>query len=350
MPATKNIPFFFILGRPRSGTTLLRTMLDAHPEINIPFEGKIILFLEKKYNHAENMSPELMEQFVQDILLISKVRLWPMDLVKTRERLINLEEPSFKNVIKTIYLGFESVFDKSEILLLGDKNPHYSMVPEKIFQIFPEAKYIHLLRDYRDNILSVMNLNDFVHSVTYNALCWRFSYKKIAKLQKLFPGSFYSLNYEKLVNQPEIYMKSICHFLGIDYHENTISFYREKEKIFGKYPGLQNNPFYQNLFEPINSSAIGKWKNGLTAKQIRLADMIIGKYAEAAAYQRVYTRFGADVYILAIPGIIYFALTHFIISPFMELLPMKLKINIKNRNPLFGRLFSIFNKKSNAER
>ena len=48
----RNLPFFFILGRPRSGTTLLRTILDAHPNIVIPPENSYLIHLYFKYRHA----------------------------------------------------------------------------------------------------------------------------------------------------------------------------------------------------------------------------------------------------------------------------------------------------------
>lgn len=160
------VPFFFILGRPRSGTTLLKTLFDAHPNVKIPPELPIFLPLYQKFKHVKKWDRAEILSFVDHVfqpnvfnnrrlenLKIDR-ELFTADLLKLennctiQDLLIKLNEHSY------------SVFPKQEIRLVGDKNPVYSVYMKRLIRIFPKAWFICIIRDYRDNYVSLKNLQE----------------------------------------------------------------------------------------------------------------------------------------------------------------------------------------------
>ncbi|MCF8232714.1 MAG: sulfotransferase, partial [Bacteroidales bacterium] len=213
-----DIPFFFIIGRPRSGTYLLRSLFDAHPNVIIPTECPMIVNLYPKYGKVKNWNKKLLNAFAEDVFLHKDFQKWKIDRQRVRQKILSLEgEVSFQTLIKAVYSEYQSVFPKDEILLFGDKNPVYSTNTEKVMKAFPEARYIHLTRDYRDNLASIQKVDFEAPYPPLIAYRWRFSAKKIHRLKKQYPRHFYSLRYEDLVSAPEKNMQQLCDFLGIPY-------------------------------------------------------------------------------------------------------------------------------------
>src|SRR5262245_16176765 len=146
-------PFVFIVGCPRSGTTLLQRIVDAHPHIAITPETHWVPW---RFNKRKGLTPE---GFVTPTL-ISKLlehRRFPR-LQISREALENLlgsgEPVSYSSFVTSIYDLYGKAQGKS---LVGDKTPDYVRSIPTLHALWPRAKFVHLIRDGRDVCLSTMN-------------------------------------------------------------------------------------------------------------------------------------------------------------------------------------------------
>ena len=114
--------FFFIIGNGRSGTTLLRTLFDAHPEVNIPLECQLIINLSKKFAKVKFWDAAIINDFITEIYKQRRFSDWKISKTTLQE---NLEKctgaNSFSNIIKAVYLSYSSNFHKNEIKIIGDK-------------------------------------------------------------------------------------------------------------------------------------------------------------------------------------------------------------------------------------
>jgi sulfotransferase family protein len=303
------IPLFFIIGRPRSGTTMLRTIFDAHPNVSIPVESRVIVFLYKKYKSEIKWSPSKLEEFFEDIFIQPKIDTWIIDKENLKKQMYELgENATFSRLIKLLYLSYSSFFDKKEIVLLGDKNPGYSYFISDfkvLLKLFPEAKIIHLTRDYRDHFLSMQKMDFEGNHLSLVCYRWKYSFVQIRKLMKNNPHLYYLLQYENLVLNPKEEVTKLCDFLGIHYHEQMIHYYTIKEKVLAIYPEELVMKSHSSLFKPINADNIYGWKKRLSNKQIFLADSITGRHGEEAGYERLYRKYNLWYKIIVIPDIIY---------------------------------------------
>jgi len=284
------IPFFFIIGRPRSGTTMLSTILDANKQTAMPIESKVIIFMYFKFRNVKFWNEKLLLKFYDAIFKQPKIETWTINKEQLKKDILQLgENATFQRLIKLIYLNYISFFDKKNITFIGDKNPGYSYVIshlEILLKLFPDAKIIHLTRDYRDHYLS-MNKVDFEgNHLSLVCYRWQYSFIQVRKLMKNKPEQYYFLRYEDLVQQPEKQVKDICDFLGIIYHSSMLEYYKIKEKVLSVYPEDLVMKYHSSLFQPISVDFIGKWKQKLSPQQIEMADAIVGKAANEAGYER----------------------------------------------------------------
>lgn len=344
----KNLPVFFIIGRPRSGSTLLRTLLDAHSEIIIPLECSFIVQLKKKYYHRNYWEEKDLRGFQLDLEKTRFFSLNNFDQQKLQQNLLKLKGPcSYQGVCKTVISSFESPFPKENISILGDKNPSYSLLFDKLFPIFSEAKFIHLVRDYRDNYESIINAQFENPLIAFIVKSWKESNKSIEKFKTKFPKQFYTTRYEDLVEYPEIHLKKICCFLEIPYSDQMLKFHEHQEdfkKVFSENIFSTN----RNLFKPITSDNIGKWKNKLTKKEVIIADHIAGKYAEKYGYKREYKGSIIPYYFSAWSGcFLYWFLKLYIYTGLC--LPFKMQLKISKNIHHFNGHFLYKLKKKNID-
>jgi len=298
---------FFIIGRPRSGTTLLRFLFEAHPGVLVPPESPFILNLYRKYRNVTSWNPETIREFCDDVYTQRYFEKWLTDKEHLYQQLMEKEgRSSFQTMVRQVCLSYNSVFEKDDIRWIGDKNPGYSLYVHRIHQLFPEAKIIHITRDYRDNYLSLTKVNFEVPVVPLVVFRWKFALKRMWELKKHVPEQIFSIRYEDLVADPEHHFRDICRFIGIPYDPDVLSFYRKKSAIEKAYAGSDEiQQVHQSLFHPISTRRINLWKSEMRAREIRIADLVAGKAAEKAGYERQYTRFNIGLYLWILPTLIY---------------------------------------------
>lgn len=305
-----NIPIFFIIGRPRSGTTMLRTLLDANKYTSIPLESRVIISLHLKFCSVKKWDKIQLIKFYDAIFEQLKIDSWTIDHKQLKKDILTLgKDATFQRLIKLIYLNYTSFFEKKEILILGDKNPIYSYLISYLkilLELFPEAKIIHLTRDYRDHYLSMQKV-DFETLNHLSMVCyrWKYSFNKVSGLMKNRPKQYYFIRYEDLVKNPEKEMIAICKFLNIDFHNSMLKYYEIKDKVLATYSEEDIMQYHSSLFHPINSNYVGKWKQKLTLQEIYLADSIVGKAGLDAGYERVLKKDKLAYKVKNLPNIIY---------------------------------------------
>jgi hypothetical protein len=322
MPADdlSKIPPFFILGRPRSGTTLLTTLFNAHPNIRIAPEFPVMMFLYRKFKNVKVWDEDTIRSFVDHAFYHSKNS-------KINERRVNnlridkefiigellryKEVGSIQLFLKSIdYYAF-SLYDKGETKWIGDKNPVYSIFANRIQRIFPDAKFICIIRDYRDNFISMRKLADRevaveAPSIPLQVARWKYFTKLFLDCKRRFPDRYYILRYEDLVTDQEKTFRSLCDFLGIVYTPAVFEYHKRKEETKQTYgtSGVWER-FHENLLKPINTGSMNTWQDKLTVKEVKLADQIAGKYADKLGYERRYKGFYLWMLIKSAPLLAY---------------------------------------------
>lgn len=203
----------FIVGSGRSGTTMLRLMLDRHPDMAIPGESHFIP--EIWASRRRYMSGDLLDaqRLARHILSTEAVKWWNIPEEAVWQRLRLIENPGFADVVETIYLVYAEREGKRR---WGDKTPNYVLSIPLIARLFPAARFIHLVRDGRDVALSFLSIPTGPDNIWQAARRWRrYVGAGRAAGRALAPDRYLEVRYEDLVSRPEGELGRVCAFLDL---------------------------------------------------------------------------------------------------------------------------------------
>jgi Sulfotransferase family len=339
-------PFFFIIGRPRSGTTMLRTMLDAHPNVLIPLEFSNLIHLQYKYAKTNFWTKENLEEIYKDFINTYAVKQWNIDKEDLYKNLLSCTgEHKFEKIVKIIYSHYQSSFTKKEMLIIGDKSPINSLYIKKLNQIsFNKAKYIYLTRDPRDNIASMKKFSIFSPSTAILANYWKQSAKQYYQLKKIDADRFIHVKYEDLLTQTEEELKKICIFLDIPFKKEILDYSKQKQNYSDDFV----KQWQDKLFSAPDKSNIALWKKNMSDKEIRKIDYYCGKYLNKTGYEVKFNSFNFFYHIAQLPSflILRYQNTN---RKIFDILPYSLKKKISSRKFILSRsIYSFFKKQKST--
>lgn len=227
---------FFILGNPRSGTTMLRLMLNSHSLIGVPPESGFIQWWYSKYlcwSVSDTNNRRTLDAFLHDILSSTKIENWKLSKKELIEYIL-LNQPKFySELIDCIYK-----FYTRNKCLIGDKNNYYIHHLDILSTIFPRAKFIHIIRDGRDIANSYRNINKLDQNLKYLpkfssnikdiANEWRDNLDKIEK--HISKHQSISIRYEDLISDSIQTLTKICQFLDVRFENQMLEFYLHNDE------------------------------------------------------------------------------------------------------------------------
>jgi hypothetical protein len=276
----KKIPMLFILGKERSGTSLLQNMLDAHPAIIGPPESKFAVLFYPRFSHIKKWREADILLFVESLYMEPLFVTWHINKKELTEKLLSLKAyADYILLCKIVY--YQLGKRKENVLYISDKNPQHVLFIDTILKIFPDARFIHIVREPRDNIYSqITSFNE--KNPVFMAYKW-IGYNKIIEAQKKqLPDRFFFMKYEDLVNTPEVVMQSLSKFLGIAY-ASEMSANKDSNELTAQLSQSEKESqaakAHKELLRPINTLNIGKWRNGMSEYDRRITEIITAEYA-----------------------------------------------------------------------
>jgi hypothetical protein len=350
------VPFFFILGRPRSGTTLLKTLFDAHPNVKIPPELPVFLPLYQKFRHVKVWDTAQILSFIDHVFQPNvfnnrRVENLKIDRETFTAELLKLENNcTIQDLLIKLNEHSFSVFPKEEIKLVGDKNPVYSIYLTRLLRMFPGARFVCIIRDYRDNFISMKNLRDVkleAPDLVLQVARWVYITRLFLACQKRFPDRFYIIRYEDLVVKPEDSFNEICAFLSITYAPEVFDYHKKKDELLKIFPNPVIGKIHKSLMDPVNTGRMDLWKSQLTETEVRIADQVAGKTADRMGYVRKATTFSIPIFLKCLPMILYSRVL-FTLMQWGSMLPYKASRWIALGLPRLVRIYSRFSEKKQA--
>ena len=298
----ENVPLFFIIGRPRSGTTLLRFYFDAHPNVQIPVECNFIFQLHSRYGKTTDWSPQRISSFVRDLRRTRFFGITGFDLQRIEKALLeNRVGLTYQTACKIVISTFNSFYPKRELLLVGDKNPLYAFIFDMIFPVFPDARFIHLIRDPRDVYLSSVNAGFGYPLISWSAYLWKHSFQLLEIFKKAESSRFYTVRYEDFLTDPEKYLKEMCIFLTIPFDPAMMDYLKFKEDFSVSLPHISASPKHSSVNQQLDPTKIYGWKKKMSLRKQKLAEWYAGEALTMAGYEKQYFKKTIHFYLHLIP-------------------------------------------------
>jgi len=277
----------FIVGAPRSGTTLCERILDAHPDIAIADE---IIFFDIILK-ARSVIPELdtakrIRHFFQILPRMDHVRYWHgIDAVlgEVRKRLEADENASYQRFFLFLMQAYA---ESRHATRCGDKTPWNVRHLETIVRWFPNARIIHMVRDPRASIASKRQLPRTSKDVITSTIKWIVDVDAaavFARSQAAAPERFLEIRYEDLVRDPEPVVRRLCQMVGVPFTAGMLDFHRSSEVMF------KQQPWKDGVFRPLSSGSIDRWRSQLRPAQVLLIELLAARAMRRYGYERLPT-------------------------------------------------------------
>jgi LPS sulfotransferase NodH len=265
---------FFIVGNPRSGTTLLRFILSSHSRIYIPEETG---FLPHICGYAGRMlsRPEVEEL----VLRIGRMNSEWRALVSDFDAFYaSLPSPTLMHVLDQLY-GIKLV--PHHAVRWGDKGPSYVRVLSKIDRIFPTAVYIHVIRDGRDCTLSALKKwgrRYWYYDTYYLMRTWSRNVQAGRSAgQWLGPGRYLEIRYEELVSDVTAVVKRICDFLGERFEPQMLDHTGLARQLAAPTGHLE-------VEQPVTRRSAGNWRQNMLLFDQKVALRVAGRQLSQLGY------------------------------------------------------------------
>jgi hypothetical protein len=282
-------PFLFIVGCPRSGTTLLRRVLDAHPDIAITRETHWITDLLRG-DDAVSPNEPVTRELLSRLRGVKRFTRLGVDQARLEGLLSRTQPVYYAEFVRTVFDLYGEAQGKR---LVGDKVPGYVRDISVLHALWPAARFVHLIRDGRDVCTSVLNWDRENRAVTRmpgwdddpvstTALWWEQLVRIGRDAGSALPSElYYELRYEALVARPEAECRALCAFLGVPYNGPMLRFHEGRTRAD---PGLSA----KKAWLPI-TAGLRSWRSDMTAGDLERFEAVAGAILDELDYPRAAT-------------------------------------------------------------
>ncbi len=207
----------FIVGMPRSGTTLLRDLLNRHPRVGLPVSETVFIpYMVRRFGRR----PSFARARQRDRLHAALVRTNFFGNMKSlgrempRARLDRLEDEADWSAVLQSILRFYGDADNDPLTIWGDKTPSYLRQIGLLKEICPTARFLHIIRDPRDHCLSMRRT--WGKSILRAAHRWREDVAAARRAGATLAGDYAEVRYEDLVTEPRRTLAAACRAIDCD--------------------------------------------------------------------------------------------------------------------------------------
>lgn len=267
--------FIYILGNPRSGTSLLRLMLNAHSDVVAPPECGFIQWNMKLFQKKTFLTKTDRMKFIDGVINSKKMETWGITSEEISKSLDLVDIPTYSNYCKAVLKTYARVRgNKPNPKVLVDKNNYYLSHLDEIQRAIPDAYYIHLVRDVRDVALSYQNLNkmdglrgNYVPKLDSDiekiASIWKNNNYRVSRF--LIDKKCIQIRYEDLITSTKSQLIRLASFLEIPYDDKMERYYEFNDEPMETLPWKTKtlNPLdvkrvkaYQTELDPLESGKL----------------------------------------------------------------------------------------------
>lgn len=265
----------FIGGLDRSGKTYMRFMLASHPGFAVSKRTNLWSRFYKRFGDLGR--DDNLDRCLRMLADHKHVRKLEIDFQRLRLDL----EAGIRSYERLFALIHEQYAEKADKPRWGDQSELLEKYTAHILTAYPEAKFIHMLRDPRDRYEAILHKSQRKGGVGAATARWLYSATLAEGNQQAYPKRYKVIRYESMVTHPEKTMDSVCKFLEEEYSSAMIK--------------MEDVPrFAQQDDEapsPLTTEYIGRYRKGLPAHEIVFIQKLCGHYMQMYDYPLEHIRF-----------------------------------------------------------
>jgi len=273
-------PFLFAVGCVRSGTTMLRAMLDSHADVAVPPESYFVApALHRAAQYSANGQFDL-DRLLADVTSDDSFGDWhlssdALDAVRHDPRPATVPE-----AIARLYAAYARTRAKP---LVADRTPSNVLEIELLAQCFPTSRFVHLVRDGRDVVPSLVTMDFGPDDFASAALFWQARVRQgRAAGARLGPDRYLEIRYEDLVADPDPVLRGLCAFVGIEFDPAMLEYHRRADELIDS---LRRPGHVQGVRRP-PTPGLRDWRTTMTPRDVMLFEALAGEMLDTFGYER----------------------------------------------------------------
>lgn len=270
---------FFIVGLPRSGTKLFRDVLRGHGRVRIPAVETNFLprWADRWHEFGDLSDPARFAEFYRWNLrapYFLYTSRHPRGVIGEQEWFTSCRAFTLPEVFEAL-LRRDADAPRGAGLHWGDKSPEYVNHLDLLGRLFPEARFVHMIRDARDYCLSLKRRNGA--SIDRAAQLWVDGVSKARADGRALGERYLELKYEDLITRPEEELRRSCAFLGLEFERDLLTL-RFSTEHTGAAAGARE----------IVADNAGKYREQLTPAEVTRIERIAGPSLRELGYPVAY--------------------------------------------------------------
>ena len=269
---------FFVIGFQRSGTTMLRLMLNNHPRLAVPHEsGFITVFYRRLAEYGDLNRRENAARLLEDI---SRYHL-----VQRGGHVVDIDEilaspiSTYADLVSAIFSVYAKHKGKAR---WGDKTPFYTPDVDILWKLFPGSRIVHLVRDGRDTAVSMRGISWGSRSIARLAEDWRWKTTVAHKVGSVLGEHYLEVRYEDLVRNPEQTLRTICSFLQEPYCQEMLAYPASADQEVPK----ESQKWHATSITAPDASKLFTWKTRMSLADRIIFEQIAGDALELFGYEK----------------------------------------------------------------
>lgn len=275
--------FPFLVGCGRSGTTLLRSMFTCHPEMAIPYESYFVVSMGRRANRTRYEAGDsfALELFLDDLFAQFGFRHWHLPEREVREALKESPPGTYADAVRRVFAVYARQQGKRRY---GDKTANYVLDIPLLAELFPEARFVHVIRDGRDVALSWLETGwEFgPQTVEEAALYWRYYVQRGRRAgAQIGRDRYCELRYERLVANPVDALRELCSFLELEYDPTMLEYFEHADEVLRPMPRPQQ---HGNLRLPV-TEGLRDWRRQMASEEVSLFERLTGEVLGELGYE-----------------------------------------------------------------
>lgn len=274
-------PFPMFVGCGRSGTTLVRAIFDSHSQFAVSHHAQFIVDMAKRRRRYEDLHGLRTGPFLTDLFASHRFPLLQVPEDEIRRELAS-PTPSYPDAVRRVLALYARRQAKARF---GDKTPGHVVHITLLATLFPEACFVHVVRDGRSSWLGYRDRGFGPQSLPDAALNWR---SRVLRGRRaglaLGPTRYREVRYEDLVEQPETVIGDLCPFLGLEYEDDMLRYHERAEAVLAGM-GDAGREAFENVARPL-TQGLRDWRTELSADDLALFDVLAGDVLAELGYER----------------------------------------------------------------
>ncbi len=273
----KRTTFPFFVGCPRSGTTLVRAIFNSHPDLAIPDETHFfsdMVSQQKKYSPNGEFVPDL---FLADLFGHPWFHRLGLTAREVRSEILKEPPSSYSEAVRAVFASYAKHLGKSRY---ADKTPRNLDRLKALAETFPEARFVHIIRDGRNVALSLLDMPWGPNDIVEAARIWKSRVRRGRKAgHSLGSFRYQEVRYETLLDDPERTIESLCEFIDLPFDSGMLRY------LDSVHPIIAPNPETRGSVALPLTKGLRDWRSQMSPRNLAKFEVIAGDLLRSLGYE-----------------------------------------------------------------